>query len=185
MDPSEKFCRWGNRRFRIKLTTMSKRPTRAQAFGLFGWLALVCLAAGLGAAASIHAAAFYATLVRPSWAPPASAFGPVWSVLYLLMGISAWLVWRERSNNARTPSLAVFITQLAANALWSWLFFQWHDGAAAFVEIVVLLALIVATIVLFWRVRQLAAVLIVPYLGWVCLASALTWSVWRANPALL
>lgn len=164
---------------------MSKKSSRSQAFGLFGWLAFVCLAAALGAAASVQAATFYATLIRPSWAPPASAFGPVWSVLYLLMGVSAWLVWLERSNNTRAASLAVFIIQLAANALWSWLFFEWHNGAAAFLEIVVLLALIVATIVFFWRVRKLAAVLMTPYLGWVCLASALTWSVWQSNPTLL
>jgi tryptophan-rich sensory protein len=71
------------------------------------------------------------------------------------------------------------------NALWSWLFFAWHQGGFAFAEVLVLLALIAATTVMFWRIRRLAGVLMLPYLAWVCFASALTWSVWQNNPALL
>jgi len=75
--------------------------------------------------------------------------------------------------------------QLGANALWSWLFFAWRNGALAFAEVLVLLALIAATIAVFWRVRRLAGVLLLPYLAWVCLATALTWAVWQGNPQLL
>ncbi len=164
---------------------MSRRSTRSQLVGLLGWLAIVFVAAGIGAAASVDASAFYAQLVRPGWAPPASAFGPVWTVLYLLMGIAAWLVWRERGTDHLRTALTLFIVQLCANALWSWLFFVWRNGALAFAEVLVLLALIAATMAAFWRISRLAAALMLPYFAWVCLASALTWSVWRNNPTLL
>jgi translocator protein len=164
---------------------MSQRSILSQATGLVGWLAIVFVAAAIGAAASIEAGTFYAQLVRPAWAPPASAFGPVWSVLYLLMGIAAWLVWRERSASNLGVALTLFITQLCANSLWSWLFFAWRNGAFAFAEVLVLLALIAATITAFWRISRLAGVLMLPYLAWVCLASALTWSVWQSNPKVL
>lgn len=164
---------------------MSQRSTFSQTVGLIGWLAIVFVAAAVGAAASIEASTFYAQLVRPHWAPPASAFGPVWSVLYLLMGIAAWLVWREREASNLVAALTLFIAQLCANALWSWLFFAWRNGAWAFTEVLVLLALIAATVVVFWRISRLAGVLMLPYLAWVCLASALTWSVWQSNPKVL
>lgn len=161
------------------------RPIPTQAAGLVGWLALTAVAAAAGAIASLDAASFYAQLARPSWAPPAGAFGPVWSVLYLLMAIAAWLVWREPRAGERKVALTLFVVQLAFNALWSWLFFAWHQGALALVEVLALLALIVATLVAFWRIRPLAGVLLVPYLAWVAFASELTFIVWRANPSLL
>jgi benzodiazapine receptor len=164
---------------------VSRRSTLAQTIGLVGWLAVVFAAAAIGAAASIDASAFYAQLARPAWAPPASVFGPVWSVLYLLMAIAAWLAWREQGARHRGAALMLFVAQLCANALWSWLFFAWRDGALAFAEVLVLLALIAATIAGFWRIRRLAGVLMLPYLAWVGFASALTWSVWRSNPKVL
>jgi len=82
-------------------------------------------------------------------------------------------------------ALALFVVQLAANALWSWLFFAWHKGAWAFVDVLFLLALIAAMIGAFWAVRCLAALLMLPYLGWVGFASLLTWAVWQDNPGLL
>ena len=164
---------------------LSRPSTFSQAFGLIGWLAAVFVAAAVGALASVEAGTFYARLVRPVWAPPASAFGPVWSFLYLSMGVAAWLVWRERGNSHRGAALTLFLVQLGANALWSWLFFAWRNGAVAFAEVLVLLVLIAATIAAFWRVSRLAAALMVPYLAWVCLASALTWSVWQNNPEVL
>jgi len=164
---------------------MSQRSTLSQTVGLLGWLAIVFVAAAIGAAASIEASTFYARLIRPDWAPPASAFGPVWSVLYLLMGIAAWLVWRERGARNLQAALTLFVAQLCANALWSWLFFAWRNGAFAFAEMLVLGALIAATIAVSWRTSRLAGVLMLPYLAWVCFASALTWSVWQSNPAVL
>jgi tryptophan-rich sensory protein len=164
---------------------MKKRSILSQTVGLVGWLAIVCAAAAIGAVASVEASAFYAQLVRPAWAPPASAFGPVWSVLYLLMGVSAWLVWRDQGARNLRSALTLFIAQLCANALWSWLFFAWRNGAFAFAEVLFLLALIAASIAAFWRISHLASVLMLPYFAWVCLASALTWSVWQSNPQVL
>jgi tryptophan-rich sensory protein len=164
---------------------MHARSRSSQFFGLLGWLAVAFLAGGVGAIASTDAPAFYAQLQRPAWAPPASVFGPVWSTLYVLMGVAAWLVWREPPQAGRARALVLFTLQLAINALWSWLFFAWHRGGLAFADVLLLLALILATVVAFWRVRRLAALLLLPYLAWVGFASALTWTVWRANPALL
>lgn len=162
---------------------MTQRRLSSQLLGLLGWLLVTFATAAVGAVASVDAAEFYTQLSKPSWAPPAGVFGPVWSALYLLMGVAAWLVWR--SPGSKGLALGLFGAQLAANALWSWLFFGWHLGALAAVEVLVLLALIAATTVAFWRTRRLAALLLVPYLMWVSFASVLTWSVWRSNPGLL
>ncbi len=163
---------------------MTPRSLSSQLAGLAGWLLLAFAAAAVGAVASVDAGAFYAQLSKPSWAPPADVFGPVWSALYALMGIAAWLVWRS-PGGLKGAALALFGAQLAANALWSWLFFAWHQGAFAAVEVLILLALIVATVVAFWRASRPAALLLVPYLLWVSFASVLTWAVWRSNPGLL
>ena len=162
---------------------MTTRSLSSQLIGLLGWLLVAFAAGSVGAVASVDAASFYAQLSKPSWAPPAALFGPVWSALYALMGVAAWLVWR--SPGSKGAALGLFGAQLAANALWSWLFFAWHRGALAAVEVLVLLALIVATIGAFRRTSRLAALLLVPYLLWVSFASVLTWAVWRSNPGLL
>jgi translocator protein len=155
-----------------------------QFFGLLGWLLLAFAAAAAGGLASVRAGSFYLGLIRPEWAPPAWLFGPVWSVLYLLMGVAAWLVWRTGAQKTRA-ALAAFVVQLAVNALWTWLFFAWRQGALAFAEILLLWVLIVLTIVLFSRVSRLAAALLVPYLAWLTFAAALNLSVWRLNPSVL
>jgi len=162
---------------------MTPRSLSSQTVGLLGWLLVTFAAPALGAVASVDAASFYAQLSKPSWAPPAWVFGPVWSALYALMGVSAWLVWR--SPGSKGVALRLFGAQLAANALWSWLFFAWHRGALAAVEVLVLLALIAATVAALWRSSRLAAALLVPYVLWVSFASVLTWAVWRSNPGLL
>lgn len=156
-----------------------------QTLGLIGWLALTFATAAIGAVASANAAAFYAQLVRPTWAPPAWLFAPVWSTLYALMGLSAWLVWRARGFAGARPALLIFIVQLAVNALWSWLFFVWHQGALAFADALILCGLIGANAIAFRRVSTLAAVLLLPYFAWVAFASVLTWSVWRLSPGML
>ena len=101
------------------------------------------------------------------------------------MGISAWLVWRVGGFRAAKSALTLFLVQLAPNALWSWLFFGWHRGALAFADIVVLWALIAATLVAFWRSKPVAGVLLVPYLLWVGFASVLNYSVWQLNSQVL
>ncbi len=164
---------------------MTKVNRIQQAAGLLGWLALSFAVAAVGAVASAQAGAFYGQLVRPAWAPPGWLFGPVWSLLYVLMGVAAWLVWRERGWRGARAAHALNLTQLAANALWTWLFFAWRQGALAFAEILVLWVLIVATALAFWRVKPVAAVLLMPYLVWVSFASCLAFAMWRLNPSVL
>lgn len=161
-------------------------PSRArEALGLLGWLALTGAAAAAGAFASADAGSFYRKLARPDWAPPAWLFAPVWTLLYVLMSIAAWLVWRARGWRGAPAALGVYTAQLAANALWTWLFFRWHRGAWAFLEIALLWVLIVATMALFWRVRRVAVALLLPYAIWATFASALTYAVWALNPQVL
>lgn len=153
--------------------------------GLFAWLLLCFAAAALGARASVQATAFYGQLVQPAWAPPASVFGPVWTLLYLLMALAAWLVWKDRGFRGAPLALGQFLAQLAANALWSWLFFAWHRGGWASAEILLLDALLLGTVLAFRRVRTGAAALLLPYLAWVAFATALCFAIWRRNPGLL
>lgn len=154
----------------------------AKVLGFVGWLGLCFAAAAVGAFATAHAGAFYQALARPSWAPPGWLFGPVWTLLYLLMAVSAWLVWAQAGFRKAAWALSLFLVQLGVNALWSWLFFFWHRGLLAFAEILLLWLLILATGIGFWRQRRLAAVLLLPYWAWVSFAAALAWAVWRGNP---
>ena len=153
--------------------------------GLAGWIAASFAASFIGGLASAGADDFYLRLSRPDWAPPPWLFAPVWTVLYALMGIAAWLVWRARGWSDARGALTLFVVQLAANALWTWMFFGWRLGFASFAEIVVLWLLIAATLVAFWRIRPLAGALLLPYLAWVTFAAALNYALWQANPSLL
>lgn len=164
---------------------VSPFSAKKQALGLVTWI-LVCFAfSALGAAASIQARSFYGALTRPDWAPPGWLFGPVWTVLYLLMAIAAWTVWRRGGFAANRLGLSLFVIQLAFNALWTWMFFAWQLGALAVVEVLLLWALIATVIVVFYRKKALAGLLLAPYLLWVSFASALTYSLWQLNPQVL
>ena len=173
----------------IPPTDPRDRRQPANWLALAGWIALAAIAGAIGSLATLDSREFYASLERSSWAPPGSVFGPVWTALYLLMGIAAWLAWSERPETAeeaaaRRTGLALFVAQLVFNALWSWIFFRWRSGMWAMADIVVLWLLIAATTLQFARVRTLAALLMLPYLAWVTYAAALTWDVWRRNPVL-
>jgi tryptophan-rich sensory protein len=148
----------------------------AAAAPFVGFLALALLAAGSGML--VPPGAWYEALAKPAWTPPDAAFPIVWSVLYVCIGVSAALVWR--ASDDRGP-LVPWGVQLVLNALWSALFFGLHWPAVALVEIVVLWLAIAATIRAFRRVRPLAAWLLVPYLAWVTLATALNASIWWLN----
>ena len=160
---------------------MARQSLKTQSLGLVGWLVATFAAGSVGAIASARAAAFYGQLSQPSWAPPAWLFGPVWSVLYILMGVATWLVWRERGFKGAPTALWLSIIQLVANALWTWLFFVLHLGALSLAEILVLWVLIAATMSRFWPVHRLAALLLVPYLVWVSFAWWLNWTIVRLN----
>jgi tryptophan-rich sensory protein len=163
----------------------TRRVSLSRWLGLVGWIAASLAAGAVGGIASADAPGFYAALDRPAWAPPGWLFGPVWTVLYLLMGTAAWLVWREGGWARARTALGLFVGQLLVNGGWTWLFFVWRRGDLALLEIVLLLGLILATLAAFARVRPLAAALLLPYLAWVAFAAALTASLWLRNPTLL
>lgn len=160
-------------------------PARRQRFGFAFWMTLCFLAAALGSFGSLNAGTFYNELATPVWAPPGWLFGPVWSLLYAMMAIAAWLVWRQGGWANQQRALTLFIAQLAVNASWSWVFFTWQRGDLAFLTILLLIALLVPTIIRFARTRISASLLLLPYLVWVVFAAALNWHVWQLNPSLL
>ena len=134
-----------------------------------------------GLAAGGDFVAFYDALRKPPATPPPAVFGPAWTVLYLLMGIAAWLVWREGLTRQTALALGLFAAQLALNFAWSLIFFGQHRIGAALLEIAVLWLVILATIVAFWIVRPAAGALLLPYLGWVSFAAYLNAGIWRLN----
>lgn len=161
---------------------IARRSAGQQAVALVV-VVLICFAAsaigGLFTASSVGS--WYAELARPSWNPPSWVFGPVWTLLYAMMAVAAWLVWRAPANPWRQRALAIFGVQLALNALWSVLFFGLRSPGAALIEIIALVVAIAATIWAFARHSRLAAALLGPYLAWVGFASVLNAAIWRLN----
>ncbi len=154
---------------------------RSDIVALLVFLAAVAAVAALGSAPTASSvASWYPTVAKPPWTPPSWLFGPVWTVLYVLMAVAGWLVWRTRVP-ARRGALVLFGVQLALNGLWSWLFFGWHRIGLGLLDIALLWLAIVATIRAFARVRTAAAWLMLPYLAWVSFAMALNLAIWRLN----
>jgi tryptophan-rich sensory protein len=147
--------------------------------GAVGWLAIVFIAAWVGS--RFLPDEWYRSIKKPSWNPPNWLFAPVWTVLYLLMALSAWLVWREYGFRSAALPLALFLVQLALNAIWTWLFFGRHRPNLALAEIAVFWLILVATIISFWGVHRTAAALLVPYLVWTSFATLLNFTIWRLN----
>jgi translocator protein len=126
---------------------------------------------------------WYSQLHKPSFNPPNWVFAPVWTVLYILMGVAAFLVWRQGVDRRDVRvGLWLFAAQLGLNALWTPLFFGYHQIGAAFADLVLLWLAILAVITAFQRVSTPAAVCLYPYLGWVSFAASLNGSLWRLNP---
>jgi len=147
---------------------------------LFAFLVL-CIGGGAASGLATPPGDWYASLAKPSWTPPGWLFGPVWTLLYAAMGVSAWLLWRRRMQPGARRSLACFGAQLALNFAWTPVFFGLHSPGAALCVIVVLLGAIVATVVLAWRVDRVASVLLWPYLAWVSFATALNAAIFLMN----
>lgn len=124
---------------------------------------------------------WYPTVAKPSWTPPSWLFGPVWTTLYILMGISAWMVWKEGGFQQNPFALGIFFIQLAINVLWSGFFFGLQGIGLALINIVILWVLIIAMVITFWQTKQMAGVLNIPYWLWVSYATALNFQIWRMN----
>ena len=151
--------------------------------GLIVCLALPLAVGALGALGTMDGVrSWYPSLRRPSFAPPSWLFGPVWTTLYVMMGVASFLVWREGPARPEVRSaLMLYAIQLVLNLAWSWLFFGFRQPLAALVDIIVLLALIAVTAQRFARVSRIAAVLLLPYLAWVAFATALNSGFWWLN----
>ncbi|TCB95777.1 tryptophan-rich sensory protein [Micromonospora zingiberis] len=165
----------------MRMTTARTRRSTGGArrwWALAGFAVAVIAAAAVGNLAVSGAAAEYATLDRPGWAPPSWLFGPVWTVLYAMIAVAGWLVWRRVGF---APALIVWAMQLVLNAAWTPLFFGAGRYGLAFAEIVLLWLAIGATVLLFRRVHAVAAALLLPYWAWVTFAAALNYSIWRLN----
>ena len=149
---------------------------------LIFWVGL-CVAVGLISGLLTRSAipSWYASLRKPSFNPPNWIFGPVWTILYILMGVAAWMVWMQPSSPLRTDALIWFLIQVGLNFLWSMIFFRWHAIAGALGEISILWLAILVTMVLFGELRPLAGWLIAPYLAWVSFATILNLAIFRLN----
>ena len=149
---------------------------------LLAFLALCLAVAGIGGAVTATSVnSWYVGVNKPSFNPPNWVFAPVWTTLFLMMAISGWRLWRRRAMAGARKALAAWWLQLALNLAWAFLFFGARAIGAALVEVVALLAAIIATMVLAWRVDRLAGALFVPYVAWVSFATVLNAALWRLN----
>lgn len=158
--------------------------TKRELLALLGFVVLSFAAAGIGGlftAPAVKQGGWYYQIQKPSWTPPSWLFGPVWTALYLMMAVAAWLVWKQGGWAAQGGALGLFLVQLVLNAAWSWLFFGLHSPSAGLVGIALLWIAILLTILAFFRVSPAAGWLMVPYLLWVSFASALNFTIWRLN----
>lgn len=153
------------------------------------WIKLVisiALPLGIGAVAGMFTASeisgWYQTINKPSWQPPNWVFGPVWTVLYVMMGVAFYLVWITDSQPGRKRmAITLWIVQLVFNFFWSFIFFKQHQIDWALAEILLLWFFILLTILAFSRISPVAAWLMVPYISWVSFASLLTYTIYQLN----
>jgi translocator protein len=155
---------------------------RRRTLGLIVWLAVCFGASAIGAIfTTAKIPEWYGTLIKPDWTPPSWLFGPVWTLLYAMMAVAAWIVWKQRGFSFAKAALITFLVQLALNSMWSWLFFGLERPDWAAIEIIVLWIAIAATIASFRKHSGIAAGLMVPYILWVTFAAALNVAIWRLN----
>lgn len=125
---------------------------------------------------------WYQTIRKPEWNPPNWLFGPVWTTLYVLMGIAFFLVWKSNKNEKiKRRAIILFVIQLVLNFFWSFIFFKQHQIGLAFAEILALWIMILFTIFAFAKINKTAAWLLVPYICWVSFAAILTYTIWQLN----
>lgn len=147
--------------------------------GLAGFILLLVLVASTGAI--FEPGSWYEALAKPAWTPPNWLFPVAWTILYMLIAVAGWLVWREVGFGAAALGFAFYFLQLALNAAWTWLFFGMHRMDLALADVAGMWLAIAATIVAFYAIRPGAAWLLVPYLAWVSYAGALNLALWRMN----
>jgi benzodiazapine receptor len=161
-------------------SAISVRPSSAHsAVALAGWVAVTFAAAAMGGL--FLPGDWYARLQKPAWNPPNWIFGPVWTALYTIMAVTAWLVWKRGGFAGQRGALLLFLLQLLFNALWSPLFFGLHLPGLAFVDLVLLWLALLATVAAFWKAHRLAGAMLLPYLAWITFAGALNFAIWRLN----
>jgi translocator protein len=173
----------------VSILVPSTRPDGAPdrpIAALLGFFLVCYTVAVVGALATGPAIpTWYASLVKPSFNPPNWVFAPVWTTLYGLMAIAAWLVWRTPKTgpqaNSRISGLNLFSIQLLFNAVWTEVFFHFHQLLAALIAILCLLGAILFTTVRFWKVDRFAGALMLPYLAWVAFAAVLNYQIYRLN----
>ncbi len=159
-----------------------RRSTKAQAIGLVVAVVVCYGAALLGNLATMpQIPTWYAGIAKPPWTPPDWLFGPVWSLLYAMMAVAAWLIWRQSDWKTAKSPLLWFAAQLILNSLWSILFFGMQKPAWSMVEVFFLWLAILMTVRAFWPVSRVAAGLLIPYLLWVSFASVLNVAIWQLN----
>ena len=156
----------------------SNPPFDAGALALF---LVACIGGGAASGLATPPGEWYASLAKPTWTPPGWVFGPAWTLLYTLMALAAWQVWRRRAAMDVRMPLALFAIQLALNLAWTPIFFGMQRPGLALAEIVLMLAVILAATVSFVRVSRTATILMLPYCAWVSFATALNWAIWRMN----
>lgn len=151
--------------------------------GLLFWLVICFFTAWVGAQVSpgIASTEWYDSLQKPDWNPPNWLFGPVWTTLYTMMAVAAWLVWKNRPLSESKLALGIFVIQLFLNGLWSQIFFGMQEVGWALAEIILLLVAIVATTYLFFQKERLAGWLMIPYIAWVSFAAVLNGAIWWLN----
>jgi tryptophan-rich sensory protein len=164
--------------------TIAQSPSARREWPALAVFLLICFGiAGLGGAfTSAGLGPWYDSLRKPEWNPPKWVFGPVWTLLYALMAVAAWHVWRRRESPPAQVGLRLFAVQLVLNLGWTIVFFWFRSPGWAFLEILVLWGAIAATLASFWRVRRTAGLLMVPYLLWVTFAMILNATISSMNP---
>jgi len=146
------------------------------------WLAVVAVVGAVGSWVTLpQIPGWYSGLAKPWFTPPNAVFGPAWTILYLMMAVAVWLVARMPPSSARTTAIVLFVVQLTCNAIWSPAFFGLQSPRLGLAVIAVLLISLAATIAVFWRISRPAALLLVPYLAWVCYATALNGAIVALN----
>ncbi|MES2456780.1 MAG: TspO/MBR family protein [Bacteroidota bacterium] len=161
----------------------AKQPAKFSPLALMISLAITL---GIGAAGSfftLHSVdTWYRSIAKPSFNPPDSVFGPVWTSLYILIGISAYLVWQKRAHIQQLPrTIAIYFIQLVLNLMWSFIFFYAHQIGVALVEILFLLVAAIVNAYVFYKIDKTAGLLFIPYILWVSFATFLTYSIFRLN----